>query len=273
MWPSYLTHNWKRFPRYGAYFGVAAAILIFVSWIISTTLSDRMKEAKARVSEITAADQAYKRHADLLLAHRNAEKQLTRIESRLGLPADVQINSIGQKVIDLTNRIQWTEVWGDDINDLFGFAVLLRDFSDSLPASRDLRATVGDAMTQVDALADIYETRSKDFRAKHRSIMSGDSVRVRDVTQETYLQLQSLTDSHYKETEGLVQQVYPLQNKILTLASILRGEAKQKAERFALGATISQWLAYGCYVLGTLLAIYGKALEVKKGHSTDEVDV
>jgi len=254
-------NEWSR-PR-AKYFGVIAGLVIFGSWTVSNVLGTRVNEAQARVSTVASAQGSadWQRRVELKLG--NLEKLILRSRTT-ELPGDVaKLDVSHQRLYQWSRQIEFLTSFLDDwtrLDSSSNYAALLC-LGTSPP--RRITTEIGSIHTRVEYLySQFVAARSDMDRASNEVLDAGKSYQ-----QITSYQADRLAEAMKKYRDAV--QGTPIQSDYIVLENRLlraEGELTTWASRsLTFWKTVSstfQYVALALYAAGTLLAIYGKWLEV-----------
>jgi hypothetical protein len=277
---------------YGPYFGVLAAALVLLSWLISNTYVEHMKDDKERMKSIVTTRDDQEQFSRLSQMEMNLEKQLTRIEERLPPPADLRA-SLQLKVYDATKPLQWIQIVAQDIENLYRFGLQLDNLAKPMSGAKKLKAEISACVQEIDKLREQHLAEQSRYDSERSKLFGGRGVSLTYFAEEqpedvasalglgwrpldcwaaltVLLQrrnkaaaLGDLVAKHHKLANEITVPYLSLSNRMLDLSAQLSTEAKNEADRSAADATWAQRIAVVFYVIGTVLAIYGKAQEVR----------
>lgn len=250
----------KSIKARASYLGVVSAALIFFSWVLSSFALDNATRVQAALRDAITKQQGFHRYLDLIQKLNNAEKQLTRIEL-YRRSNDSNPNQIVEDLTRAGDALQWVDNWASDVSELYEYADSLRDFATQVPAGNSSRADVAKNTDAVYALAKQFFEEGDRWK-KHFSELTGGSNSFSLTHPPTNsAEIAIAASGHYQESRKIVEQYLPLMNNLHMTFRDLTVVAQNSADRVALVASLSRWLVYIVFVLGTALSIYAKHLE------------
>ena len=256
--------------KFGYLFGVTAATLILVSWIVSNTLLDSAKAARERMQNILSAQRDFHRFSIVSQHLRNFEKQLTRIENVVHSSTEGQVPEHAQRLTDAISYLHWTQVYWADVNDLIEFTFEIERLSKPVSVGDKFKTELKAISTEIWNIQERFQTLRKDYEANQIKLLGQDGISMERTTHEQVDSLQPLIMEYWQSVRKVIAGLLPLENRLLKLSSSLSDKATASAEAAEAWATRAQYGAFCLYFIGSILAIWGKLLEAKRpGVSSD----
>src|SRR5439155_17078044 len=184
--------------KFGYLFGVTAATLILVSWIVSNTLLDSAKAARERMQNILSAQRDFHRFSIVSQHLRNFEKQLTRIENVVHSSTEGQVPEHAQRLTDAISYLHWTQVYWADVNDLIEFTFEIERLSKPVSVGDKFKTELKAISTEIWNIQERFQTLRKDYEANQIKLLGQDGISMERTTHEQVDSLQPLIMEYWQ---------------------------------------------------------------------------
>lgn len=235
---------WRRLTPF---LDVIGAVLIFGSWIASNALSQHALTQANTHQAIVDRVRQFRLYDDFSF-------RIREIYSDLALTRDLAENaaarSSGEDSEPDLNSYGWTGMTANNIWELNSFVDALTRYAEGLSSSKDKSQSIDNALNIVHAISQKFRSARVDY---DRIVMERKAADASSTVDEDAMkELRQRIDHLWQDYERSKVDMLRVGDELLRNAASKSAEANQSAERF-------KELSYVCYLIGTIIILFGRA--------------
>lgn len=252
-------------PADGAgFFEALGAVVIFLSWIVTNTISNRLASTRAAVDQATSGDDVRQRLATLRRGYREMKATLTRVDL---MASELNPESIFSAIRGESSS-QLRQSYGlvlaaresmfehEDLQDA-AFGLRSVAFADDLPTA--LKAEISTALQASDR---IVEESMALIRTWEEARQQAELALRPGRTEDGMKMLQAATNTYIQAAAPLQQRSIAQRLQLLDLHGRALGFLVNRLNRLRAAHRISETLSWYLYASGTCLVLLGTWLRV-----------
>ena len=251
--------------KYHSYVGVLSAALIFASWVITNAVLKQVDSLELKIINAKLEQSQYQNHQEIMLALRNTEKQLTRIELR-GNFSSTEVDERQRALSNSGDNLQWVSAWQSDMNSLQSQGISVINYALSISENTPDKTKAIQYGEAAINLANSYNLLRDNFEETFGEITKGVHGFSLTNPPDNWRDIFELTEDHYRKAEQLIGGYIELTNNLHLSTSKLNNLAERELERSKTWAEFLSFLSAGVFVAGTLLSLYAKLFEAREKH-------
>lgn len=245
------------------FLGVISAVFVFASWLITNGLEARARTASATAREALRSQQEFSLHSEILRRFDNLDKQLTRLETRDRVPEKLAL-SPEERLAASSYQYQWIDVWSGDIARLQQLAGNIHDLAENVPRASELSSKSNEAFGAIQKCSQAFYSATTANRRRFSALTSGTDVISLSHPPPSASEIADFFESAFRVAERQVDACKTHESVLLEIADELHSTLERRARYYASAATVALYLSYIVFAVGSILAIYGKLLEVRE---------
>lgn len=249
------------------YFGLTAALLIFFSWLVSSVLSEDYTSKRAELDSILNdkfLNESLAVINDELFKQQNALQLIKSInlQNNSGSESTARLSSLTSnykreenKAVHVANKTRISEFQSR----LSARYALSKELDDRICKNQEDLTLINNELGQ------LRKDHSNALRKKF-----GTSVSAGDLTEDNIMEFNAVQNPIIAQMNKAISRSGPFQKEVANLNQEIYTHLIDAVSSAKLKADIAKWSAVGFYILGTILAIRGKMLEIKSKSSSGE---
>lgn len=269
----------NRMKKYHQYFTLVAGIMIFGSWVVSSQFAEKLKATETKLSEFQNVHSLYETLSSMTYRQISQTQNILNISNSVhsihkmterAQPGWQKSNEdepepiIATKFNEVIKSVKRADAFSHYIRTLTKISSRTTQFSKSIDIDTEFKEQIFANEQESKDLAVEFNKKRQSFYVKMKKLFKK-GISVEDVTQAHLDELSPLAKTYSDYHRSIIETQYrDLQAKIKRTKKQLLAEAESQAKVATYWANISGKLAIIMYILGTLLAIAGKWLEVKE---------
>lgn len=258
--------------KYQAYLAIVGAILIFGSWILTSTITDVVKKYQSNLEFITNNDEISSGISEIKQQLNNAHKAVLRTRSTAIDPeSDVkQFTPAQTHFYKWSKEYEFIDSWFEDWKLLYEEAHRTKTKIETINISGEISDAFGRTFLEVEKLFNEFSSQKEQVA---RSMAS--TVIIRDmpdsVANRFSANISSLRDFVRRSTSD---EVYiSLENQVFNTNYNIKNSIKTKLATYKALSNMFSYFSILFYIIGTALTIYSKVIDVKSAESNASVIV
>lgn len=249
------------------YFGLAAALLIFFSWMFSSFLSEDYASKKAELDSILN-DKFLNESLAVINTELFKQQNALQLIQSINLRKDSGSES-ATKLSSLTSNYKVAESKATNVAN----HARTSEFLSRLSARYTLPHALADRIDKNQANLAALNNELGELRKEYSKLLGkkfGTSVRASDLTEDDIMAFNALQDPIITKMNDAIFRSGPLQKQVANLNQEVYAHFRDEVSTAKLMAEFAKWGAVVFYILGTTLAIRGKMMEIKSKSSSEE---
>jgi len=253
--------DWAR-PK-AKYFGVVAAAIVFGAWAVTNFLSNAVSQQQAQISDITTTSQVISRQLRLDRRLGNLEKLILRRTQNTGVPEDiVGLSESHMRMYHWGLQNEFTQAFRGNWVELLQYAANTTSLCKKSRCPKGVQEKADSTLKRISELYDLFDDAHNKHQEVVRSVF-GRVTAIRDISEsEANLVLEAHIEYYNTIEDGPINVQYiSLLNSVNRSRDLLVDWATETLESLMTSQRIFRFLSLSLYVVGTVLAIYGKWLD------------